>query len=1006
MLSADPLRFPRLTEARQSGPVTRRRVRFIGRSGELATLNRGLARARAGEPVVVIVAGESGIGKSRLLEEFAASVENEATVLRSWCFPMAGAGVAFGPIAALLRDAVEQRPDLVETLKDAAADVASLLPHTLTRVEPSVPVGGELAQLRLLEACRALLREAARERPVVAVVEDVHWADRSSGDALAYLAGREEPDGLMFVVSYRSEDLPRHHHMHPIVRELERASRADVLRLDAFTTLELRAHLSDLLEHEPTEDLVRELADRSGGNPFFVEELVAAGAGSGGRELPRGLADLLAARTDPLSAAEQRVLRFAAAIGRRVHPDLLAASLDAEPDAISEAVRSAVDAGILVPAGEQLEFRHELLRESVYATLLPGERRPVHAAVARTLVRRPDLAPTGWSAGELAYHWQLAGESTAALSAAIQASDQARSVGALAAAARHGMQALELWEHVDDPEVVVGFDQVTLLMRLADDSMLGGGVPAHSWAERALSLVDEAADPLQYAYVASRLAHYELNAGMHERALRTAALATAAVEDLPDSVAKAEVLAQHAQILMNCDHYVRSKELALAARDMAKRLDDVGTQIHAGGVYGVALCTIGDWNEGLAALEDAQRLGAESADDSCTAESRARAALSRAFCLYWLGFPAQAHDVAKAGYEEATRSGFGLSMGVILRACAAAMAVAAGRLDDAEALLADVSPSPVQRFARFLSEARASLAVARGDYDEAHRALTSVATSTEAPIGLYHTGPVSVAIAQGRMDDARAIVTELLDHLVERGITWTVAPLTAYALCAEAEIAARCRAEGDDDGLAFALERARTLTSLRHGIAFKMLDSSGSLPPSVRAWSALGDAYLGDALAEVEDGPARWNHAIRTCEGADFPMLVLQAHLGAARCALASGDRGAAATHLREVRIRAAATGAHGLERRAGQLAERARIRLSGPPPTDADTDTKPTFGLTDRERQVLALVADAHTNREIGEALFMSPKTASVHVTNVLRKLDVASRREAARLARELGLV
>jgi DNA-binding CsgD family transcriptional regulator len=1004
MLVAEDVRFPRLPEARQSEDVTRRQVRFVGRSGELATLNRGLARARAGEPVVTVVAGESGIGKSRLLEEFAAGARDEATVLRSWCFPVAGAGVAFGPIAALLRDAVEQRPDLVGTLREAVSDVAALLPHTFTSVEPSIAVGGELAQLRLLEACRALLQEAARDRPVVAIIEDVHWADRSSGDALAYLAGREEPGGLMFVVSYRSEDLPRHHHMHPIVRELDRSGHADVLRLEAFTTLELRAHLSDLLSQEPTEDLVRELADRSGGNPFFIEELVAAGAGSGGRELPRGLADLLAARTDPLRPEEQRVLRVAAAIGRRVHPDLLAASLDTDADAIAGAIRSAVDAAILVPTGEQLEFRHELLRESVYATLLPGERRPVHAAVARTLVARPDLAPTGWSASELAYHWQLAGESEAALSSAIEASNHARSVGALAAAARHGMQALELWDMVDDPETIVGFDQVTLLMRLADDSMLGGGVPAHSWAERALDLVDEAVAPLQHALVASRLAQYELNAGMHQRALHTADLATATVEGLPDSVDKAEVLAQHAQILMNCDHYERSKELALAARDMAHRLDDVGTQIHAGGVYGVALCTIGDWNEGLVALEEAQRLGAETGDDSCTAESRARAALSRAFCLYWLGFPAQAHDIAKAGFDEATRAGFGLSMGVVLRACAAAMAVAAGELDEAEALLADVSPSPVQRFARFLSEARASVAIGRGDFEEAHRALTAVATSTEAPIGLYHTGPVAVAIAQGRMDDARAIVTELLDHLVDRGITWTVSPLTAYALCAESEIAARCRAEGDDDGLAFALDRARSLTALRQRIATRMLDASGSLPPSVRAWSSLGDAYLGDALAETGEGRARWEHAVRTCTDADFPILALQGHLGAARHALAHGDRTAATEHLRALSEGAAAIGAHGLRKRAERLAERARIRLSGPPPTDAVAE--PTFGLTDRERQVLALVANAHTNREIGEALFMSPKTASVHVTNLLRKLDVGSRREAARLARELGLV
>jgi DNA-binding NarL/FixJ family response regulator len=130
----------------------------------------------------------------------------------------------------------------------------------------------------------------------------------------------------------------------------------------------------------------------------------------------------------------------------------------------------------------------------------------------------------------------------------------------------------------------------------------------------------------------------------------------------------------------------------------------------------------------------------------------------------------------------------------------------------------------------------------------------------------------------------------------------------------------------------------------------------------------------------------------------------VQAHLGAARCALAAGDRAVATKHLREVGVRAAAIGAHGLHRRANELAERARLRLTSA--AASGTDTEPAFGLTDRERQVLALVANAHTNREIGEALFMSPKTASVHVTNVLRKLEVASRREAARLARDLGLV
>jgi DNA-binding NarL/FixJ family response regulator len=997
----------------QAVTVPRRSDTFIGRSAELGKLETALRHVIDGEHALAVVSGESGIGKSNLLDQFADRARaQDALVLRSWCAPVAGAGVAFGPVATLLREVLRQAPETAEIVRDLVPDAAYLVPEHLPRAASS-GLSGELAQLRLLEAMRAVLAETARNRPVVAIIEDVQWADRSSADALAYLTNRSQPPSLMVVVSYRSEDLRRHHFMHPIVTEMERAPHAERISLEPFGTREIRRQTTGLIGTEPTEDLVRELADRSGGNPFFVSELVAASMGGLPLRLPASvpstLSDLLTARFDHLPAEHRRLLRIAAAVGSEIHPELLAAAMstDAETDdgTVLEALRAAVEAGVLALSGDRLAFRHELLREAVYAGLLPSERRKVHGCIARSLAASPELAPEGWATGELAFHWQEAGEPELALAAAITASAEAREVGALAAAARHGARVLELWDEVPDPDEVAGTDRVQVLMDLAADSGLAGKTAAQGWAERALELVDPKDEPARYADIAARLASYELTAGDPEAALRTIAVASDLIEPLPVSSAKARVAVQHAQILMNCDLLPTCRERAQTAWDLAAATGDKAVEVQARGIYGLALCTLGSWRKGLDVLAENQKFAEQLGTDEGGIEARARAALARAFCLYWLGFPDLAYEVAEAGHLEASKHGLSLSLGTVLRSCASTMALTAGKIEAATVLLHDISPPPLARHAWFLSEARCALALANGDTAAADRALSAAALSRIAPIGLYHLGPYEIALAAGDLDTARSIIDEQLSDAIRLDLTWKVAPLVASGLLAEIEMLVQSQLNGDESAVAEIRDRAADLSSKLTQMNERLVAVEGVLPPSVETWTAVGSARL----AEVRDAgdPDLWRAAITTSESSGMRLVGARSRLALARCQLSEGDRDAAAQTLRELLVVTDELGLSAVSASGRDLADRARIRLGESPSEGADTRSTPVrLGITDRELQVLQLVAEGLTNREIGETLFLSPKTVSVHVTNLLRKLDVPSRREAARLARKLGVL
>jgi DNA-binding CsgD family transcriptional regulator len=381
---------------------------------------------------------------------------------------------------------------------------------------------------------------------------------------------------------------------------------------------------------------------------------------------------------------------------------------------------------------------------------------------------------------------------------------------------------------------------------------------------------------------------------------------------------------------------------------------------------------------------------------------RSLAALACAFLPLALGFGDVALARAVAGAQQAGADGLDLSFGAALRATAAAAAVVLGDLDSAQTLLAGIPRPGLHRFAQFRSEARVGLELARGDVEAARRTVVDSAAGRDmnAPTWLCFTGPIDVALALDEPERAGDEVRRLLAIATGRGMVWPVPHLAALGLEAEARIVQQARATGDAQRVEASELRVAELAAVAEHAVDDFRSRAGALPPDAVVWTAVGRAWW----ARRDEACDAWSAAAAAGDDAGMPLVAAQARVELARARLAVGERAEAARELGSALDVASRCGATGIARVAKELAERARLG-SAPGETADGRPTGERLGLTERELQVLRLVADGRTNREIGEALYMSPKTASVHVSNLLRKLDVSGRRDAARLARRLGL-
>jgi predicted ATPase len=407
---------------------------FIGRIEELELLEAARRRAADGEPAVVLVGGEAGVGKTRLITELAAHCAADGSrVLSGGCVPVGEGGLAYAPMVEALRPLPDEFG--VGAVRELAGpswrELAWLLP-ALGEQASGPP--GMAAQLRLFELLLGLLGRVGEREPVVLTVEDVHWADRSTRDLLAFLIRNLRRERLLLIVTYRNDE-PGQQQLGSYLAELDRGGPVQRLELPRLDRAETAGQLTGILGAAPAVDLVDGVFARSEGNPFFTEELLESLRG-GSATLPTTLRDLLQGRIETLPEPARQVLRVAAVAGRQVPHPLLAAVACLDEGRLEAALREAVSHQLLVIREDGYQFRHALLQEVVDAGLLPRERARLHAAYAHAVTERPELS-AAVAAAELAIHWDAAGELARTLPARVEAGLAAEQAHAFPEAQRH-----------------------------------------------------------------------------------------------------------------------------------------------------------------------------------------------------------------------------------------------------------------------------------------------------------------------------------------------------------------------------------------------------------------------------------------------------------------------------------------------------------------------------------------------------------------------------------------
>jgi DNA-binding CsgD family transcriptional regulator len=982
---------------------------FVGRIEELQTLDAALKRAADADPAVVLVGGEAGVGKTRLVAELTARCPaDEARVLAGGCVPVGDGALPYAPIVEALRALVGDvgAGALRELVGPSWPELAGLLP---AMGDPEADPAGQGAQPRLFELLLGLLGRLGEQAPLVLVIEDLHWADSSTRDLLAFLVRNLRRERVLVVITYRSDE-PGQQRLGPYLAELDRNSSVERIELSRLDQVQTTAQLVGILGAAPAADLVEAVFARSEGNPFFTEELLAVvRAGSG--ELPATLRDLLRGRVQTLPDHARQVLTVVAVAGRRVPHPLLAAVAGLDDRRLDQALRAAVAHQLLVtrPGEDGYEVRHALLGEVIAADLLPGERARLHAGYARALTDQPELAgvSTTVAAAELAVHWDAAGEPTQALPARVNAGVAAERGHAFTEAHQHFARALELWGQVHDPGRPAGLDRAGLLARTADVAAYSGAVQRTvELLENALTQVDPTAEPVRAAELLGRLGDHRRVAGDETGALAAFEQAERLLAGKPPSAERARVLAAYAFALLLRlraeEARPRCEEAITVARAVGARAEEArGLRVLAG-----CLGSLGDEDRAIALGLEARRIAEEAGD----AETVMSTYLVVDSALGLLGREREGLADAQQGYQRARELGLEHAMGSYVAVNVANSLLDLGRWAECERLARELlAGDSWDSFGRH--RALGLLLARRGQFAEAREHLHLARRLSPSFFGgLTWWGPAELALWEGRDEEAGAAVAEGLRWCAEQDPDGTLLHRTsrwyALALRLEADRAERAAARRAPEEVAAARRRATPVLTTLDRLA------GAPTPQSRYPWVA-GQLLLARAEQSRLEGrsdPERWQTAATAWERLEHPFEAAYARFRQAEALLArGGSRQKAEQAIRRAHRTAVALGAEPLRHEVELLAQRGRLSLQEQVQTiaapEAPESPAASLGLTRRETEVLALVAAGRTNRQIGQALFITPKTASIHVSRILAKLGVAGRGEAAAVAHRLGL-
>src|SRR6478752_280770 len=978
-------------------PVVARRMsststRFIGRAEPLALFDDVLADLLADHGVfgeVLLVGGEAGVGKSRLVGELSdrARVAG-AVVLRGWCIEHGDDVMPLAPVADLLRDIVALATSL--ELDEIIGPAVEILSRLVPEFDPDrQPPRSEspLSMVSLSDGVLRALRGLSERRPVVVVLEDLHWSDASTRQLLMFLAPRISRHRVVLIATYRTDELHRRHPLRPFLVSLRRAIRPEPIELSPFTGDELAELVADITGTVPAPQVVDRLHDRCAGNAFFAEELLAGEVFGRPSALLR---DAVLARTDILDEDAMTVLRVASAAGPGVDVPVLAGASGLSAARFEPAVEAIVAAGLCVRDADRIRFRHELAREIVDDEILTGDRPGVHAALASTM---QSLTPL--RTGEIARHWMVAGHQSAALAASVAAGRAAAAVAADAEALTQFERALELWDRVPDAAACAGCDHAGLLLDAADTAGRA------RLFDRAMALgrrgVAEIArnNPTAEGFACLRLVPWAFFS-FEDADLRVLIeRASAGIAEDPPGGGTALALAWRALLDVATNGYTpaaarAARPIAHRAVELARANANARAEVHAEITLGVCTCIDGN-PDGVREI----RMALERAKAQGFPMEAGRAYDSLAVYLAEFERHDEVIDLEQEALDYCTAAGVYRTHGVMVQLRVIRALHRRGHWQSVqqrvERLRAEFGTLTIEHLT--LADSWGLILVRQGrpdgvrdmvddtfsrlgDHREVIGPVTVTAIELQAALGLVAPIPDLVESALGR------ILPDFAKH---------AAAVVAAAIGALADLTVGSTVTRRDDLQTYRRRADAWLTRVRN-----------AQPPAMPPWMPIADAER--TRLDNEPSAPRWAAAVDAWQGLQAPYESAYTQLRLAEVLLTGGDRQSAAvrararTLLMDARQAAARLGAQPLNDRIDTLAARAHLSLDLPRGTRTSDDrADDEHGLTEREAEVLRLVAQGYSNGQIGQALFISRKTASVHVSNILRKLSVSSRVEAA---------
>jgi DNA-binding CsgD family transcriptional regulator len=981
---------------------------LVGRSQELGRLEQAFDVVSGGWAMGVLVAGDAGVGKSRIVEEFCDRVRlRGAVVATGLCMPADNA-VPYAPVVGVLRDlgdALGRPPKAVRLLESMGGAISLDEPQ---RPDETPAALGQFAKTVFFESVLREIAGLAEQSPVLVVVEDVHWADSASSELVDFLIRNLGDARVLTLVTYRDEELDANHPLMPQIAELLRHPRVRELALKPLDRAELASLVSSVLGKPASPQLIESVWSRSLGNPLFAEQLVAEGDPA---HLPNALSAVIDHRVRRLPEATQRLLELMATAGVIVRHDLIEAAGDLTDEAMEASLLAAIDKKILVVDGAEARyrFRHALLREAVYERVLPTRKRRLHRAIAVALERDPALAGTetagpGSEIAELASHWWAAGDWAKALPVSLQAADAA--IAALAFPEAYTLLERALCADTKAPEATLaaGVSRAQVLEKAADIAYLAGANSrAVELAEQAVIAYDPRREPLAAVRSNTLLGRNLWGIGDSAAAFEAYRAALALLPDGEPSVERAGLLAEEARGYMLLSRYKRGAELAEQAIDAARAVGSRQVEGHALNTLGCCRGEASGYQEGIPLIRESLEIAEELANP----EDLNRAYTNLTQSMLDTGRLEEAasimFDCAAVG-EDLWGCRLNGATGNGVEAL-----VRLGRYAEAAALLALLGNQALGVCGTAPWVLPSPMHIRRGDFDAAESALAYATELTHRLGDVQQAATVQaltgeLLLERGRPDDAMAVLDrahELTARSEDETLLFELCMLSARAIVDRRD---QRRASADSETADPAGQMAACVAAVAHVVDSREQRGATATP---RQRAALAQTMAEQSRLERSD-PALWSEAAQMWEAAQEAYPQAYCRWREAEAVLEErGARARAATALEESQRIAQQLDARPLLGRISQLAQRGRIEL-GPDELPAPTPASlagDALGLTPREVEVLGLLVDGSSDRDVAETLFISKKTVSVHVSNVLRKLAVSRRFEAARIGQAHGL-